>query len=106
MKTLFHDEIYKGFLIRVYALPEDSAPEDSLPENDCAGIRNGEYLWFMAKVSAFRNGVHLADDYLGGCCYQSSRDFIDPESYYGDMRENVINLANAVIASLSIPEES
>ena len=111
--TKIHEEQWQGFTITAFAAPEDMNPADHFTEDDefysdetiIERIRNGTLEWFMVRVSASRNGVHLADDYLGACCYGSVFDFIKCE-YYNDMRASVVRDAHAVIAGLSIPEEA
>jgi hypothetical protein len=58
-------------------------------------------LWFCAKVTAHKAGVELADDYLGGCCYASVAEFVEPGCYYDDMRASVIEQAKAKLAQLA-----
>lgn len=98
---LVHDEEYSGFDIRVYFTPELDNPQDHFDDAETIRkINDGLYLWFTAKVTASKNGVELAADYLGACCYESVRDFVQPGDYYDDMRDNVVRDAQRVIAGL------
>ena len=108
MKTLIHSEEREGFTIKCYALPEDIDPRDSFDpeleaEFDTFGkIERGELTWFCACVTASKAGVELASDYLGCCCYETFADFIQPDSYYTDMRKQVITDAKTKIAEMLI----
>lgn len=101
----FHTEIKDGFTIDVYALPEDISPKGCFDTEDSQEIidkiESGDLEWFCAKVTASKNGIILADDYLGACCYESLTDFINPDCYFGDMRESVIKQAKEAIKLLS-----
>jgi hypothetical protein len=96
---LIHSEEYKGFDINFYATHEDMHPSDcfgDLVENIdeyCQKINDGEYVWFVAKVTASKHGIELADDYLGGCLYDSAKAFVTEDGYYADMRETVVKEA-------------
>ena len=101
---LFHTEIIEGFTINVFSLPEDISPRGQFETDDAQEIiekiENGQLEWFCAKVTASKNGVLLAEDYLGACCYKSLSDFINPDCYYGDMVKTVIKEAKETIKSL------
>lgn len=92
------------FTIHTYALPEDCSPRDSF--DDClidevmAGIESGRLEWFCAKVSAKWEGLELASDYLGGCCYESFEQFANGQDYHGDMIREVVNHAYARLQAL------
>lgn len=77
------------FIIRTYTSPETDDPRDHfLTEGEAQmglneslysvveDIEQGNLAWFTVKVEASKNGIVLADEYLGGCCYQSVRDFL------------------------------
>ncbi len=103
---LAHTELYDGFTINTYTTWEDMQPDwDFESEEDkqeiLEKIDNGSLLWFVAKVTASKNGVELAQDYLGGCCYEYVSDFIEESNgYYADMRSRVIEEAKQTIAKL------
>ena len=103
---LAHTEDYKGFTINLYTTWEDTEPDwDFETEEDrqelIDKIESGSLLWFIAKVTASKNGVELAQDYLGGCCYESIDEFgSEPDFYYSGMRETVVEEAKKTIAKL------
>lgn len=100
---LIHTEDFEGFTIRGYACEEDLNPADHFEDEEVIeGIRSGRYDWFCAKVTASKNGIKLADDYLGGCCYESVREFFNEvDGYYHDMRAVVVEAAKAAIKELA-----
>ncbi len=105
METI-HTEKYKGFDISLSVAPEDYAPDwDFETEEEkqklLNDIENGNVEWFMAKVTASKNGIGLGSDHLGGCCYKSVEDFINPDCYYGDMRNQAVKEAKEAIKSLT-----
>lgn len=103
---LIHTEQYKGFDINFYAAYEDMHPRDHFDETEfninelCQKINDGEYVWFIAKVTASKNGIELADDYLGGCLYENAMQFVKDNDYYFDMCERVVEQAKANIELL------
>jgi hypothetical protein len=73
------------FFVGFYAEPEDLDPADSFqfPE-DIEAVRSGAVDWFCACVRVYLKGEddswcsdwrELASDYLGGCAYNSVREF-------------------------------
>lgn len=106
MFTKIYSQTIDGFEIVFSVMPEDDAPEDHFaldPETDaeiCEKIRNGDYQWFIARVEAYKNGVHLGQSFLGACCYETFTAFIE-DAYYADMAREVIAEARANIASLT-----
>ena len=102
-EELVHEEEYKGLVIKLYILPEYNAPDWDISEDELQElnekIRDGDLLWFCAKVQASIDGHVFATDYLGGCLYESVDEFIN-DDYYNDMRENVFNLACKEIENL------
>lgn len=107
MTTLIHTELFEGFTIKTYALNEDVDPSDSFDEDlekefDTFGkIERGELLWFYVTVEASLDGLTLACDSLGGCCYASYAEFLNVDSYYGDMRSEVARAAIKRLAYLA-----
>ena len=98
-QELVHEEEYKGFKIKLYFLPEYSLPDWDMTDEEKKElneqIRDGDLLWFCAKATACLDGVEIADDYLGGCCFESVDDFVKNSGYYDDMKDNVISEAKA-----------
>lgn len=104
---LIHTEEREGFTIRTYALPEDISPIGQFDSGGVAldqeiidDIAAGNLTWFMAKVTASKNGIALADSYLGACCYKSHEGFIKDSGYYEDMVSEVIAEAKTAIKLL------
>ena len=100
-----HQETAAGFDIVFSVAPEIDAPDwDFESEGDkqdvLRRIDNGDLSWFVARVQAFKNGIELGVDYLGGCCYDSPMQFVNASDYYGDMVEAAVNEARANIAKL------
>ena len=58
-------------------------------EDICRKIDNGTYVWFMVRVEAFKSGILLGTDYLGGCLYESYQEFLQ-DAYYEDMVSTAI----------------
>jgi len=49
-----------------------------------------ELVYFCAHMEAYYNDIHLSDDYLGCCLYDSYDQFINEDDYFGDMMNNVL----------------
>ncbi|MNI93323.1 hypothetical protein D3C73_1512530 [compost metagenome] len=49
--------------------------------------------WFCAEVSIWQDGENLACEYLGCCCYESTKDFYttDRGDYYADMKAALLD---------------
>ena len=100
---------YKGFDLKLNALVEYMTVSDSfdMDEKEMNDIYNKldryELMWFCANVSAYKNGIKLSDDYLGGCLYESLEKFINDGDYIEDMKETVIKEAKQVIQQLIQP---
>lgn len=67
------------FLIAFHAEPEDTDPADSFErEDDIEAVRNGSVEWFQAVVEVYGpEGELLGADSLGGCAYNSIREFYE-----------------------------
>ena len=105
MYETIHKETVAGFDIVFSVAQEDTMPEgwcddDDVMQDTIKRIENGSLEWFRARVQAFKNGIELGTDYLGGCCYPSYMDFVSSSDYYGDMVENVVSEARDNIAKL------
>ena len=100
-----HTETRDGFEVVLSVAPETDDPRDHFDDNGETeqAIAEGRYEWFMARVEAQRDGITLGTDYLGGCCYESARDFIDESGYYADMVAQSIDEARATLARLTQP---
>jgi hypothetical protein len=101
-----HTETAAGFDIVFSVTPEIDTPDwDFESEEDRQDlidrINDGRLSWFVARVQAFKNGILLGTDYLGGCCYDSPMQFVNDSDYYGDMVENVVAEAREAIEQLT-----
>ena len=105
-----HREEREGFTIDFYACEEGISPrgefmdeEGNDDEETLAKIADGTYAYFCAKVTASKEGVELATDYLGACCYNSAEEFCTTyaDGYYADMVATVIEEAKATIGKLA-----
>ena len=64
-------------------------------------VNDGTYAYFQAHVVAKKNGVELAEDYLGGCIYESVEAFTSAKNdYFDGMVLTVIKEAKEKIKSL------
>ena len=100
-----NSEDIDGFRVVLSFAPEDMHPRDFFDDihdiaDICDKIDRGLLLWFVARVEAYKHGVLLGSDHLGGCLYESVRDFIKG-GYYVDMVLNVTSEAKQMIAKLS-----
>ena len=91
-----------GFDIRFSVFPELMHPNDHFVDDGetARAIDAGQYEWFVANVTASKNGIELADEYLGGCCYESAESFMDCP-YFDDMVKEAVNLARQNIEALA-----
>jgi len=64
-------------------------------------INNCDLVYFCAQVVASKNGIELASDYLGGCCYESYEQFVNSKDYIEDMKQTTLKEAKATILELS-----
>ena len=77
--------------------PDDSKEQVTDTVNK---IESGDLVYFCAKVTAFKNGIELASDYLGGCIYESEQSFIDSSDYFPDMVNTAVRESKEMISSL------
>ena len=106
-----HSETREGFNIELAFTPEDIHPDDLFDWEACGNreetlekIDAGLLLWFTARVRVSVNrpdgpSVVIGEDYLGGCLYESARDFIT-SGYYEDMVQSALDNARDFIDSL------
>jgi len=88
------------FTIHTYMAPEDYAPDIDDGET-LQAINDGLLAWFQVKVVATKCGIELAEEYMGGCCYELGVDFISEGDYWSDMVDEAIRRAHGVILELS-----
>lgn len=103
--TTHHEKTIEGFDIVFSTTYEHTHPRDHFMPEDapqiCEDIDSGKYEWFVARVQAFKNGIELGTDYLGGCLYESPMQFVKDSDYYGDMVQSAIKEAKANIQALT-----
>lgn len=102
---IIHTEQVQGFNIVFSITSEDHAPDwdfesEEAREDTLRKIESGELAYFIARVQAFKNGILLGTDYLGGCCYDSPMQFVEQNDYYADMVSSVIVEAQGNIKAL------
>lgn len=91
----------EGFTITTYVAEEELHPAFFYDEAETLdGIEEGLYDWFQVKVTASKNGIKLADRFLGACCYESTSQFLD-DDYHLDMINDSIREATTAIRSLT-----
>ena len=110
MQTL--ENIYtfhtRNFTVTVDAMEEDY-PDFSFDDTGETQkmIERGDWLCFMVKATLSFRGVEIAEDYLGQCIYENTRDFRDNigirkhkgvGSYFSDMIRNVIQEGRSTLA--------
>ena len=99
-----HSEARDGFDIVLSVTPEDMPPDWDETEEERAEtlrkINDGTWAYFVARVEARKEGITLGTAYLGGCCYDSVRQFVEEGDYYGDMVDEAVDEARKVIAKL------
>jgi hypothetical protein len=65
-------------------------------------LDNGnEWAWCSVRVVGTYKGIE-EDDFLGGCSYESEKDFIVNSGYYDDMRNEVYQRIIERLKSLAI----
>jgi hypothetical protein len=109
------EETAEGFDIVFSVAPEDIHPADCFdtsidpdtgkPYHDIPEmlrrIDNGSLSWFVARVQAFKKGILLGSEYLGGNLYENPSDFMTEEGYYQAMRDTAIAEAKITINTLT-----
>lgn len=102
-------DVYKGIEFDlVIKFEEEYIPlEDILLDNDIDDISelyrrldNCDAVYFCAHMEAWYNGIHLSDDYLGVCYYDSYDQFINNNDYFSDMKNNVMQEGYAKLKEL------
>jgi hypothetical protein len=101
-----HTEDTQGFHIVVSVTSEDSHPRDCFGyEEDemvelCRKIDRGIYSWFAVRVEAYKGGILLGSDYLGGCLYDTPMQFVKESGNYSDMVDNAVQEAKDALEKL------
>lgn len=103
--THIHTEDRDGFKIDFYAVEDFQDVRGQFEDDDAAEImaqlEAGDLVQFTAKITASKNGIELAAEYLGGCFYKDESDFVNNDCYYGDMVRTVIEEAKKAIIALN-----
>ena len=105
MYEKIHTSTASGFEIRFSVAPEHVEPdwhfEDEADRQDTLNrIERGDLVYFIARVEAVKEDIVLGTDYLGGCCYDSYKQFVESSDYFGDMVENAVEEARSTLAKL------
>jgi len=93
-----HTEDIGGFRIMCSVKHDDTDPRDLFddPIEDineiCRKIDDGTYVWFIARVEAFKHGILLGTSYIRGNLYDNIKDFIK-DGVYEDMMDEAIDEA-------------
>lgn len=100
-----HTETAAGFDIVFSVTPETFPPDwdfesDQDRQDTLDRIERGDLAYFIARVQAYKHGVLLGTEYLGGCCYDSPQQFVNASDYYGDMVDQVVAEAREKISQL------
>jgi hypothetical protein len=100
--TARYIETMDGFGIVFEAEPEDISMRDHFirecgwTESQFRKIR--DFKWFRARVSAWKNGVELASEYLGACCYKTVKEFYTTyhDEYFAQMARECVEQAKII----------
>lgn len=66
------------FTVALEIEPEDMDPADSFErEDDIEAVRSGAVEWFQARVAVYLDGKLIGADSLGGCAYNTVREFYE-----------------------------
>jgi hypothetical protein len=101
-----HTEDTQGFHVVCSVTSEDFHPSDCFDYEEeelgelCRKIDAGIYSWFAVRVEAYKGGILLGSDYLGGCLYDSPMQFVKESEYYSDMVDNAVQEAKDALEML------
>jgi hypothetical protein len=108
---IIHTEDTQGFHVVFSVTHEDSHPKDCFDYEEeemlelCDKIDRGVYSWFAARVEAYKNGVLLGSDFLGGCLYDTPMQFVTESGYYSDMVDSAVNEAKNTLELLYLTRD-
>lgn len=100
------EEKAEGFDIVLSIAPEDIDPADCFDDSidDINEIKQrmsiGLSHWFVARVSAYRHGIELSSEYLGGNLYDDPMEFVT-DGYFDDLKYQAIEEAKKAIQLLT-----
>lgn len=81
--------VTNNFRVCLEIEPEDMDPADSFDcDDDIEAVRSGTVEWFQASVVVYFRGRELARDSLGGCAYNSVREFYESHRDPNAMNRN------------------
>lgn len=64
------------FRVALEIEPEEMDPAESFQfEEDIEAVRSGAVEWFGARVSVYLDDTRIVWDYLGGCAYETVKEF-------------------------------
>jgi hypothetical protein len=91
----------RHFDVRLEIMPDHFTSPIDCFDHDLAReieeqIESGRLMWFQARAVVRWRGRVIGESILGGCCYESVRDFLDCR-YYRDLIAEAINEARATI---------
>jgi hypothetical protein len=94
------DRTYKGEFENA-----DGAPDREVEEWIAKELRSGnEWAWCSAHV-VVHFGELKGEDWLGGCSYESKKDFMQPNGYYDSMIDEAVDaLAKQIEAVCDGPD--
>ena len=92
------------FTVEVSVAPETDRPEDRFEfDDDVRAILDGNCDWFMVRSRVLMDHkFEIGTDYLGGCAYYHSEDFLR-DSYFYDMVRTAIKEARSYLKKYPLP---
>lgn len=97
-RQLIHEEPVEGFTIRFYAHEEDTRHLDAEDIAEIKRMTDAGLQWFVAEVTASKDGIELGTDYMGDRFYKTFVQFVS-EKDYSDMKARAINEAKTRLLS-------
>jgi hypothetical protein len=105
---------FKGFDIYFEPLKELTSmrkhflEECDWSKKDYEALTATKPKWFIARVVAKKGGIELGEEFLGGCCYRSHKEFYT--TYFGDyfkgMMEEAVKNAEAQVKRINFDGEA
>ena len=73
-----------GYEITIEFLPGEDVDMKHHFMNECGMSRHHfnkirDFVWFTTKVTAWKDGIALGDNYLGCCCHESYEEAVQTE---------------------------
>ena len=106
-KELLDTRIIDGFTIKIYAEEEHLHPDDIFDWQDdddrektlLVMEKQGLFGWFCATVKAYKANVELSSNSVGGCSYQSAKEFLN-DGYCIDLIDQTLTEAKLELPKL------